>query len=590
MDRAENATRLTLLRAELARAGLSAFIVPRADEHQHTYLPPHAERLVWVSGFTGSAGVAIVTEDRAALFVDGRYTIQAKEQAPGWEQQHLVEAPPDAWLAANLQAGQVVGFDPKLHTPANVRTLKAAVARAGAQLVAVATNPIDTLWLDRPAPPAGLAEVYPEAFAGESAASKRARVLEQLAKDKLTALVVSSPDGVAWLFNLRGSDLPNTPIVLCFAIVTAEGATIYADPAKMVDVRGKIAADLREPAEFEAGLRALARQRVRVDVVSGSQWIVDTLESVGATVDVGADPCLPLRAVKNARELEGIRAAHVRDGVAIVRFMKWFAETAPGGLDEWGVARVVERFRAEGANFRGMSFNTISAFAPNSALAHYSVSEASSLPLHTDAIWLLDSGVQYLDGTTDVTRTFVIGTPTPEMKRRYTQVLKGHLALGNARFPEGTTGIQLDILARQFLWADGVDFDHGTGHGVGCFLSVHEGPHGIAKRPNVAPFKPGMIVSNEPGYYKEGAFGIRIENLIETVVVDPQPAGAERTTLGFSPLTLAPYERRLIDVSLLTDAERASVDAYHARVRDTLSGLLEPAVAGWLAEQTAPLA
>ena len=567
------------------------FLVPRADEHQHTYLPRYSERLTWISGFTGSAGLAIVGHTRGVLFVDGRYTIQVREQAGTtlWEHRHLVEAPAERWIEENVEAGQVIGYDPRLITPNALRVLRASAERKGGRMQAVTDNPIDAEWVDRPAPPSDPAVVHPEALAGESSASKRARVREILKKDGLDALVISSPDAVMWLFNIRGRDMPCTPTLLSYALITPDGATIFARLGQIAHLRAHVDADLAEPARLPELLATLSGKRVRVDQGTGNAWIVENLEAAGAKVDLGPDPCLALRACKNENELAGIRAAHVRDGVALTRFMAWFVATAPTGLDEWGVAREMDRIRAEGEHFRDYSFNTISAFERNSAQAHYGVTPESSLPLQADQIFLLDSGAQYLDGTTDCTRTFVVGTPTKEMRRRYTEVLKGHVALTNARFPEGTTGTQLDVLARQFLWSGGVDFDHGTGHGVGNYLSVHEGPHGISKRPNAAGFKPGMIVSNEPGYYKAGAFGIRIENLLETVALDPQPEGAEFRVLGFRPLTLAAYDRRLIEPTLLTPAERAWVDAYHARVRETLTPLLAPEVAAWLAAATAPL-
>lgn len=586
----ERDRRLAAVREQIAAAGLDWFLVPRADEHQHTYLPACSERLPFVAGFTGSAGVAIIGASAAVIFVDGRYTIQVREQvSAGWEHRHLVEAPPERWLEERVEAGQVVGYDPRLHTPNQVKALRTAVEKKGGQMRPVARNPVEAVWTDRPPRPSTPAEAYPDELAGESSASKLGRVREALRKDGLDALVISCPDAAMWLFNIRGQDMPHNPLVLSFALVTADRAVLFASLAQVAHLREHIAADLAEVDALEGALAALGGQKVRVDQATGSAWIADTLEAAGAKVDLGPDPCLLMRACKNAQELAGIRAAHVRDGVAMARFIKWFVDTAPGELDEWAVAEKVDGLRAEGERFRDLSFTTISGFGPNGAIVHYSVTRESSAKLQDDAIFLLDSGAQYLDGTTDVTRTFVIGTPTDEMRRRYTQVLKGHVALTNARFPQGTSGSQLDILARQFLWAEGVDFDHGTGHGVGSYLCVHEGPHGISKRPNAIGFRPGMIVSNEPGYYKAGAYGIRIENLLVAVVADPQPPGAEHTVLTFEPLTVIPYDRRLIEVSLLTDAERRWIDAYHARVRATVGPLVPAEVATWLDGATAPL-
>ncbi|HEX4418653.1 MAG TPA: aminopeptidase P family protein [Kofleriaceae bacterium] len=619
MDRVEQARRLAALRGELAQRELAAFVVPRADEHQHSYLPAASERLAWISGFTGSWGTAVIGRDRAALFVDGRYTLQARDEAPDWEHHHLVTAPPETWLGRMLGAGDCVGYDPRVHTSDGVRTLAAAIERAGASLRPV-DNLIDAIWTDRPAPPRAPVELYPEAIAGASRADKRRRIAEALTADRLDALVISAPDNLAWLLNLRGGDLPMTPVALGFAIVRGDATVaVFMDGAKLPpEVRAALAAEaksegksdgdgagapaavtLAEPAALAGALAGLAGRRVRVDHATGSDWIVRTLRAAGATPDVGADPCTLAKACKTAAELAAIRAAHVRDGVAVVRLLAWLAGITPADETEWTVALRAAALRAEGEHHRGPSFRTIAGAGPNGALPHYALHEATARRLADDDVLLIDSGAQYLDGTTDVTRTVILGLglPTPEIRRRYTQVLQGHLALGNARFPDDTTGAQLDLLARQPLWADGVDYDHGTGHGVGCFLAVHEGPHGIAKRPNAIALRPGMILSNEPGYYKAGAYGIRIENLVVVAKLDPQPAGAEHTTLGFETLTLAPYDRRLIDVALLAPGERATVDAYHARVRDTLTPLLDrssdpafdPAAAAFLAAATAPL-
>lgn len=600
MDYAEQTRRLAAVRAAMGRYNLAAFLVPRADEFQNEYVPPSSERLAWISGFTGSAGLAVIGRERAALFVDGRYTIQARQQASSsfWEHRHISDDPPEAWLAGTLDGGEGVGFDPRLHTQEGLARIAAAVERAGATMHPVESNPIDEAWADRPAPPAGLIELYPESLAGESAASKRARMAEALRRDDVDALVISAPDSLAWLFNIRGSDLEMTPVALGFAILHADGAaSLYLDPAKLsADVRQNFAAEgegavsFAEPAAFGGGLAALAGRAVRVDRATCSVQIIDRLESAGAVVDVGEDPCVLAKACKTQAELAGMRAAHLRDGVALVRFMSWLADNAPGAETEWSLALRLDALRAEGENFRGLSFHTISAAGPNSALPHYRAEEQTARPLRQDEIYLVDSGGQYLDGTTDVTRTLIVGAPTAEMRRRYTQVLKGHIAVAAARFPQGTSGSQLDSLARQYLWQDGVDYDHGTGHGVGCFLSVHEGPHSISKRAGGARLLPGMVVSNEPGYYKTGAFGIRIENLVSVAPLDPQPEGAECTTLSFETLTLAPYDRRLIDVSLLSEAERAWVDEYHARVRAALTPHLSADEAAFLAEATVPLA
>ncbi|HKQ71873.1 MAG TPA: aminopeptidase P family protein [Polyangiaceae bacterium] len=599
METAEQARRLAAVKSELARRNLAAFLVPRTDEFQLEYAPPCSERLAWLTGFTGSAGLALVAKERAALFVDGRYTLQALRQTDAslWEHRHITEAPPDAWLEHLIGKGERVGYDPRLHTPDALRSVKKAVERAGGTMFPVENNPIDELWIDRPPPPRSAVELYPEEFAGESSAAKRARMAASIRDAGQDALVVSAADSVAWLFNIRGSDVDTTPYALGFAVLRADAsAVLYIDSAKIgAEVRAEFAAQgpgvagLAELDAFGAALLALGGKRVRVDQATGTEWILQRLAAAGATVDIDADPCTLAKACKTFAEVTAIRAAHLRDGVAMVRFLAWLDRVAPGSETEWTVAQKINALRAEGERYRGLSFHTISAVGPHAAEPHYSVAEASALPLEGGQILLVDSGAQYTDGTTDITRTMIIGTPTEEMKVRNTQVLKGHIALAEARFPAGTTGTQLDVLARQFLWSAGVDFDHGTGHGVGCFLSVHEGPHGISKRPNRVGLCPGMIVSDEPGYYKTGAFGIRIENLVVVEELSPQPEGAERTTFGFETLTVVPYDQRLIAPSMLTEGERRFIDAYHARVRTLLSPLVETEVRAFLERATAPL-
>jgi Xaa-Pro aminopeptidase len=599
MEAAEQSRRLTALQTELERRGLAAYLVPKSDEYMLEYAPPSSERLAWLTGFTGSAGMALVARSGAALFVDGRYTDQALRQTPPslWEHRHLTQEPPGSWLERQLGKGDRVGYDARIHTPASLSAIRAAVESAGATLTAVDGNLVDGLWSDRPAEPAAAVELYPEALAGESSVSKRGRMAALIAGEKLDALVVSAPDSLMWLLNIRGADVENCPFALGHAVLHASARLeLYMDSVKLSPevkaellARGGGAVTLFEHSEFVGALAAFSGQRVRVDRGTASEWLIDTLRGHGAHVDVGPDPCTLAKACKNAAELAAIRAAHVRDGAALVRFLAWFSEVTPGGHDENSVAERLAQLRAGGENYRGPSFHTISAFGPSAALPHYRASKDSPLPIGTDNLYLVDSGGQYLDGTTDVTRVTVVGTPSAEMRRRYTQVLQGHIALATAQFPAGTTGSQLDPFARQFLWHDGVDFDHGTGHGVGCYLSVHEGPHNISKRPSDVPLRPGMIVSNEPGYYKPGAYGIRIENLVAVVTLDPQPEGAERETLGFTTLTLAPYERQLIDVARLSAEQIAYVDAYHALVRDTLTPLVDAGTARWLRAATEPL-
>ncbi len=595
---------LRRLQAELVARGLSYFLVPHADEFRLEYPPPSSERLAWASGFTGSAGFAVVGAARSALFVDGRYTQQARQQASeAWEQRDLVREPPARWLRSAVAPSDRVGFDPRLHTPADVKRIEEAVVAAGGELVAVDENPIDRLWEGRPAPPTGGTELYPESLAGQSWREKVQGVAARLREEGLDAHLVTDPTILMWLLNLRGSDTATVPLALGRAIVARDASvTLLMESQKLsAKVRanflgnspasGGVQLRLADPEALGPALAGMKGQRVLLAQGSASQWVVARLEAAGAKVVLGEDPCAVARACKPPEQVEGIRRAHLRDAVALIRFLDWLQREGGGGHDEWSVAQQLERLRAEGEGFRGLSFRTISASGPNSALPHYSVQRETARALRADEIYLVDSGGQYLEGTTDVTRVTILGDPTQEMRARYTQVLRGHIALSRARFPEGTTGAQLDALARQPLWWEGVDFDHGTGHGVGAFLSVHEGPHGISKRPNGVPLQPGMVVSNEPGYYKVGAFGIRIENLVVVGPLDPQPPGAERLTLGFDPLTLVPYERRLIDGAALTAAERQWVDEYHGLVRSRLSSRLEPyeSAKAWMERATAPL-
>lgn len=595
----EQARRLTALRAAMAEHGLAAYLVPRADEHQNEYVAPSEERLRWVSGFTGSAGLAVVGRTVAAIFVDGRYVLQVRQQSAAafWEYRHVTDTPFVEWAKATLAAGDRLGFDPKLHTAEQIARYRKALGPLGIEVVAVGENLVDRCWHDRPAPPATPVTLHPIEVAGESAAAKRARIAAGLAKDGLDALVVSACDSLAWLFNVRGDDLPMTPFALGYALLRADGsARLFLVAAKLApDVRvallgsGGAAVEIAEPSELEATLATLHGRKVRVDAGTGSLFVVERLEAAGAIVDLGADPCQLAKARKNAVEVEGMRRAHHRDGLALVRFFAWLAAASREGETEWTLAEALDTLRARGERYRGPSFDTISALNGNAAHPHYRVDAAQARILGGDDLYLVDSGGQYLDGTTDVTRVLAMGTPTAEMRRRYTEVLRGMIAVSAAQFPVGTTGAQLDPLARQFLWAVGVDYDHGTGHGVGSYLSVHEGPQSISKRSTDVKLEPGMVVSVEPGYYKADAFGIRIENLVVVRELDPQPAGAELRTLGFETLTLAPLDRRLIATEELTAAERAWVDAYHATIRSALTPDLDPTDADYLARVTTPL-
>ena len=590
-----SATRLDRLRRELAAHGLDGFIVPRADEHQGEYVPPRGQRLAWLTGFTGSAGLAIVLGDRAALFVDGRYTLQAAAQVDthAFEIHHLIEEPPVRWVGTALVPGAVLGYDSWLHTPHEVERFRAAAEKAGASLRAVAENPLDRVWSGRPAAPIAPVVPHAEPFAGENAQSKRARLGHGLAEEGAAAVVLTMPESIAWLLNIRGGDVPHTPLPLSFAILRQDGSvTLFIDRRKLVPGLERHlgnAVTVMPPEGLGAALDALAAEggHVQLDPATAACWIFDRLETAGAKLHRAADPCLLPKACKNPVELDGTRAAHRRDGAALTRFLAWLSrEASKGGLSEIAASDRLEAIRRAGENFRDLSFPTISGAGSNGAIVHYRATAQTEKRLEPGTLYLLDSGAQYLDGTTDVTRTVAIGEPTQEMRDRFTRVLKGHITLALARFPKGTTGTQLDGFARRALWQKGLDYDHGTGHGVGSYLGVHEGPQRISKAPNSQPLLPGMIVSNEPGYYKTGAYGIRIENL---VVVQPAEGETEREILEFETLTLAPIDRSLIETSLLDDEEIAWLDGYHARVRAALTPLVDRETAHWLTTATAPI-
>jgi len=591
------AERLEALRAELGRRGLAGFVIPRVDEHMGEYVPPQASRLEWLTGFRGSAGAAVVTLTEGAIFVDGRYTLQVENETDLslFERQHLVEEPAHEWIGKHLTESQQLGIDPWLHTIAQTRKLEKACRSVGGSLVAVETNPIDTIWQGQPARPVSPIRVHSVEHAGKASSEKRRELAADLRARNIGATVLTLPDSICWLLNIRGGDLPHNPMVLAMAIVNADDAgttTLFVDPRKVTDaVRAHLGDEvaIAAPDAFGAALTELKAsfRKVLLDPNSAPRWVADHLEK--NQIVEGPDPTLLPKACKNDVELDGTREAHRRDGAAVTRFLAWLDGRAPqGGLTEQAAADQLRTFREETGQLLDLSFATISGAGPNGAIVHYRVSEASDRELKLDEIYLVDSGGQYLDGTTDITRTVIIGTPTTEMKDRFTRVLKGHIALGTARFPAGTTGAHLDILARAPLWEAGLDYDHGTGHGVGSYLCVHEGPQRISKAVNTVALRPGMIISNEPGYYKTGAYGIRIENLVAVRSLEA-PEGAERTLLGFETLTLAPIDRRLIDVDLLTDIERAWVDAYHQRVRDEIGPRVDDATRAWLDQAAAPL-
>lgn len=598
------AARLAALRKRLAADGLDGFVVPHGDEYQNEFLPARAERLAWLTGFNGSAGLALVLRGRAAIFVDGRYTLQVRDQvdAAFYNIRHISDEPATDWLAEAAETGMRIGFDPWLHTPGGLAGLRKAAERAGAQLVPVETNPLDAVWSDQPAPPVSPVRPHDLRYTGRDSEAKRQDIAAVLARRDARALVLTSPPSIAWLLNLRGGDVPCTPLALAYAILNAAGEVdLFMDLRKAApDLAGHLgpAVRLRPMTKFDAALDALGgggdgSGRVMVDPGGAPVAVFDRLERAGAETLREADPCILPKARKTEAELAGTRAAHIRDGAALVRFLAWLEAEAPSGrVTELDAARHLTALRAGLDKFRGVSFEPISGTGPNGAVVHYRVTEATNRTLAPGDLYLVDSGGQYLDGTTDVTRTVLVrGAGESELeveaRDRFTRVLKGHIGLARAVFPAGTTGAQLDVLARGALWRGGVDFDHGTGHGVGSYLGVHEGPQGISKRSHQA-LDPGMIVSNEPGYYKTGAYGIRIENLIVVVAEEPV-AGGERPMLGFETITLAPIDRALIEPALMRGEEIAWLDAYHARVRETLAPLLDGVAADWLVEATRPL-
>ena len=587
--------RLGALRDELKRRDLDGFIQPRSDEHQGEYVARKSERLAWLTGFTGSAGLAVVLADKAAVFADGRYTLQVEKEVDGglFEHCHLTDKPPADWIATNLAPGARLGFDPWLLTPVQTARFQAACKKAGGELAACDGNPVDAVWTGQPAAPLSPVVAHDAAFAGDSSNDKRRRIADGLKADKAGAVVLTAPDSIAWLLNVRGGDVPFTPLALSFAILYADASTeLFIDGRKLAPgTADHLGGDVKtlEPDAFGPALDRLGKdaKTVRVSADTAPLWVFDRLEKAGAVIDRGDDPCQLPKAIKTTVQIDGIRTAHRRDGASLTRFLAWLdGEAAKGSLMESTCAEKLESLRRGNDHFQGLSFPTISSAGANGAIVHYRVSEETDAPLRPKSLYLVDSGAQYLDGTTDVTRTIAIGEPTDEMRHNFTLVLKGHIALATARFPEGTTGSQLDTLARLPLWRAGLDYDHGTGHGVGHFLGVHEGPQRISKRPNRVALVPGMVVSNEPGYYKAGAYGIRIENLVTVIQVE---SDAEKPLLGFETLTLTPIDRALVVADMLDGAEVAWLDAYHARVLDEITPLVDEATAEWLAEAAAPI-
>ena len=591
--------RLHALREQLKADRLDGFVVPLTDEHMSEYVGSYAQRLAWLTGFQGSAGSAVVLPQEAAIFTDGRYTLQVRDQVDGrhWSYQSVPETSVAQWLRDHAPGGGRIGYDPWLHTSDWVKKARAALADKGAELVAVERNPIDSVWADRPEASKARLVVHPDAYAGKPSAAKRQEMADWLKAEKADAAVLSALDSIAWTFNVRGQDVDHTPVALSFALVHDDGtADLFVAAEKLSDdVRQHLGNGVRlhERHAFEAYLRGMAGKTVVADPERAVAAIFDALESAGAKLISKRDPAVLPKAIKNETEVAGHHAAQARDGAALTRFLHWLSVEGPkGGVDELSAAAKLQQFRQACGDLRDTSFDTISGAGPNGAIVHYRVTEETNRPLEMNAIYLVDSGGQYPDGTTDVTRTVVIGEPTAEMRDRFTRVLKGHIAVAAAIFPDRTRGSQLDTLARQYLWRAGLDYAHGTGHGVGSYLAVHEGPQrispvGSSQAGGDEPLRAGMILSNEPGYYKTGEYGIRIENLI--LVVPRDIEGAEKKMLGFETLTWAPIDRALIDVDLLDGDERAWVDAYHARVLEIVGPQLDGEDLAWARAACAPL-
>jgi Xaa-Pro aminopeptidase len=593
------ADRLQALRDQLRTERLDGFVVPLTDEHMSEYVGSYAQRLAWLTGFQGSAGAAVVLPQEAAIFTDGRYTLQVRDQVDGrhWSYQSVPETSIADWLKSHAPEGGRIGYDPWLHTRDWVAKARDALAARGAELVAVGGNPIDSIWAEQPGPSTARLIVQPEQYAGKSSAAKRQEMADWLREQDADAAVLSALDSIAWTFNVRGADVDHTPVALSFALVHEDGtADLFVSAEKLTDeVRQHLGNGVRvhERDGFEPHLRSMSGKTVVADPERAVAAIFEALDNAGAKVLAQRDPAVLAKAIKNEAEVAGHRAAQLRDGAAMARFLNWLSVEAPkGGLTEISAAAKLEEFRRAGGDLRDLSFDTISGAGPNGAIVHYRVTEETNRPLELNSLYLIDSGGQYPDGTTDITRTVAIGEPTDEMRDRFTRVLKGHIAIARAVFPDGTRGSQLDSFARQPLWEAGLDYAHGTGHGVGSFLAVHEGPQriGAANYPGSGwdePLRAGMFLSNEPGYYKTGEYGIRIENL---VMVEPREiAGAEKAMLGFETLTFAPIERRLVEPSMLSAEERAWLDSYHDKVLRLIGPQLESDAAAWLQLQCQPL-
>jgi len=586
--------KLIAIREHMTAANLDAFVVPRADEYLGEYVPEHNQRLLWCSDFTGSAGTVIILKDRCAIFTDGRYTIQVKQQvnAQHFEFYHLIETPHMQWVSEQLSAGANIGFDAKVHNLNWYHDSLATLTEKNINLIAVKQNPIDLSWSDRPVPTKNKGLLLAQKYTGLSSLEKRQQIGACIAAQGADVVIISALDSIAWLLNIRGKDIHCFCVILGSAILSKDGKmTFFTDPEKIptgfVEHVGE-GVTIVEESQSTASYQALGQQGLTLlaDPETTNAFSQLTAQQAGATLLSGSDPVALPKACKNSTELKGMQQAHIRDAVAEIRFLAWLdTEVAQGNLyDEAQLSNALTDFRVSGKNFIELSFDTISAAGGNAAMCHYNHMNGTPAMLPMNSLYLVDSGAQYLDGTTDITRTVAIGTPSEAHKKMFTLVLKGHIALAQMRFPQGTSGGQLDALARQFLWQQGYDYDHGTGHGVGCFLNVHEGPHRIAKNSNSVPLELGMVVSNEPGYYKQNEYGIRCENLI--YVVEKGNGHDGKTFYEFETLTLVPFDRRLIEKSLLTEVERNWINHYHTQVNDQIAPLLSGADLEWLNEAT----
>ncbi|MBE3858248.1 aminopeptidase P family protein [Vibrio parahaemolyticus] len=588
-------SRVNAIREWLTQHNIDALLIPHEDEYLGEYVPAHNERLHWLTGFTGSAGAAVITQDKAAIFVDGRYTVQVTKQVPSelFEYRHLIEEPALDWIQDNLTANASVAIDPRMHSSAWLDMAQAKLA-GKLELNILSGNPIDELWHDRPAPVVSDVRLMPTKAVGQSSESKRKEIAQLVAKAGADSAVITALDSICWLLNVRGLDVSRLPVLLSHAILHADSSVEYfLDPARLpAEFAAHVGTGVtvHHPEALQSRLEAMSGKKVLLDPAISNAWFKLVLQNAGASVIAAADPCLMPKAAKNEVEIAGMKACHIRDGVAMSKFLCWLdAEVAAGNLhDEATLADRLEAFRKEDPTLMDLSFDTISAAGGNAAMCHYNHEnqpEPGKLALNT--LYLVDSGGQYLDGTTDITRTIAIGQPSAEMIKQFTLALKGHIGVARARFPKGTRGYQIDTLARQHLWAEGYDYDHGTGHGVGHFLSVHEGPASISKKQIDVPLTEGMVLSNEPGYYRADAFGIRIENL-ELVV--ETPTNGDFPVLSFESLTRCPIDKRNINVDMLTRPELAWLNDYHQKVWEQISPLVDGEVKEWLREATLPLA